>query len=240
MKNAVLVGMVVFLAAILSPLSCLAQSVRMSNDCGHRVISGPGYVVATNGGPSVVMRQTNGHIDTGVGHGSTRGGGYRTSGRGYDNDRPRVSSRDRYDSNDNFGYQDNGRRSGNQNRTGINIGVGAKIGGVRVNVGYNKTTYSKPKPKPTPINKCRLTLVQEIGDGLETISDIVVTNPDKELSPGKRIVFKRNGQPYAEYEVDRVSGETVFVNVINAPRGNPRQGDGFHIKDPPKDINVVD
>jgi len=149
--------------------------------------------------------------------------------------------------NDNYGYS-SGSRSGNQNRTSVNVGLGTRIGGVRVNLGYSKVTYSKPKPRCQPqpkvivVNrpvvvaskqvtseKCRMTLVQEVGDGLETISPIVVTNPEKVLVAGTHIVFKRAGEFFAEYAVIRISGDSVFVETVDAPRGNPRQGDTFSI-----------
>lgn len=233
MKTAMVV-MVVLLAAILSPLTGSAQSVRM----GGRAIEGPGYVISPNGGPSVVMRRPNGSIDT------SGSGGYRTSNRGgYDN---RMSS-DRYnnDYDDDYGYQNNSR-----NRSGINIGLGTRLGRVRINVGFHKTTYSRPKPKPRPrpqivvaqkpsSEKCRLTLVREVGDDLETISPIVVTNPEKELVRGKSIVFERDGEFFAEYSVLRVVGDTVFVKVVDAPHGNPRQGDSFSIEDSNTNTNTV-
>ena len=159
---------------------------------------------------------------------------------------------------------DYGRSSGydqdNRNRTSFNVGVGARIGGVGVNLGYSKTTYSKPKtssqkppvvivnnppvvvvnPTSSVTNKCQMSLVREVGDKLETISPIVVTNPEKTLVAGTHIVFERNGGFLADYEVVRISGDTVFVKVVDAPRGKPRQGDGFTIDPELEPINTAD
>lgn len=248
MKKTVMVEMILFLAAMVAaPVS--AQGVRMSGGRSGRVIEGPGYVISTTGGPSVVMSRGN----YGYNGGYDNRGGY-----GYDYD---------YD----YG------RGGNRDRTQVSVGLGGRIAGIRVNLGLNKTTYAKPKPrsklqkviaqtapvsvvddqpvnttsalKPTsPVEppqqiiaeKHRLTLVREVGDDkIETICDIIVINPEKDLITGKRIVFNRSGDFFAEYEVIRISGDTVFVDAIDAPRGNPQRGDGFNIEDPAP-TNVVD
>lgn len=238
MRNAVLVVMVLLLAVMVAtPVSARGGRQVLDGEFNRdgSVITGPGFVIGTNGGPSVIMRRPDGSVDTGNGS-SGYGGGRRgtvvvnrSGGYGYD------------DRGSNYGYS-SGRRT-NSNRTGISVGLGTRIGGVRVNLGYNKVTYSKPKPKPrviaipkppthtpTPVtNKCLMTLVQEVGDGLETISPIVVTNPEKVLVAGTHIVFNRAGKFFAEYTVLRVSGDSVFVETIDAPRGNPRQGDTFKI-----------
>ena len=244
MRNAVLVGMVVLLAVMVAaPVSARTQSLY---DSRGNVIG------ATEDGGQALHDRYGNRISAyeyanGYPEGGRRGGNSGYGGR-----------------QDNYGYS-SGRRNGNQNRTSVNVGLGTRVGGTRVNLGYNKVTYSKPAnpkpyiykpevvvyqpapnvvtpaPKPTPIpTKSRMTLVQEVGDGLETISDIVVTNPEKVLVDGKHIVFSRAGKFFAEYVVDRVSGDSVFVETVDAPRGNPRQGDSFKIEDPPKDINVVE
>lgn len=245
MKNAVLVGMVVLLAVMVAA-PVMARSEPLYDGNGN-VIG-----VTDDGGRALHDRYGNRISAYEYANGYPEGCGQRGGNSGYGGRQG------------NYGSSSGRRGGGNSNRTSFNVGVGARIGGVGINLGYSKTTNnSKPKakpyvyrpqvvryqsaptvvvvptPKPTP-TKCRMTLVQKIGDGLETISDIVVTNPDKELSPGKHIVFERNGQFFAEYVVDKVSGVSVFVETVEAPRGNPRQGDSFKIEDPPKDINVVE
>lgn len=229
MKNAVLVVMVVFLAVIMLPLTVFAYDPCAPPNSPNSIE----YARKAEVMNREAQREDSRRYDYSS----------RLGNSGYGN-------RSR---NDNYGYS----RS-NSNRTGINVGLDTRIGGVRINLGYNKTTYSRPKPQCQPqpkvivvnqpvvvaqkpaSDKYRLTLVREVGDQLETISDIIVTNPEKELVPGKRIVFNRAGEFFAEYEVSRVSGETVFVKVIDAPRGKPRQGDTFII-DPEQDpVNTAD
>lgn len=237
MRNAVLVVMVLLLAAMVAaPVSARTQYIYDRN----------GNPIAASEDGFESMRDNRGDR-IGV-YEYTNGPSYDSNSRRYGGNNSSYGSRQ-----DNYGYSSGRRGKGNSGRTGINVGLGTRVGGVQVNLGYNKVTYSKPTkpkpyvykpevvvyqpapnvvmpaPKPPTPTKCRMTLVEEIGDGLETISPIVVTNPEKVLVTGARIVFNRNGQFFAEYAVIRISGDSIFVETIDAPCGKPRQGDTFKI-----------